>query len=94
MDTQYYQHVEGVNFGYIDTHKYTIIPQQKEMDFNDEYEKILGRYFKKSENKKVFVYVGDFDEYADEESVFENFIVPNIGAEGKFDKIMYYSPVQ
>ena len=27
MDTQYYSPIETVNFGYIDSEKYTIIPQ-------------------------------------------------------------------
>ena len=63
MDTKYYQEIEGVNFGYIDAQKYTILPKQKEIDFTD-YEKILGRYFKKSDKAKIFVYVGEYDEYA------------------------------
>ena len=63
MDTQFYSEVPGVNFGYIDAEKYTIIPKQQDRDYNDSVQ-ILGRKFSKSESpNKVFVYVGEYDEY-------------------------------
>jgi hypothetical protein len=43
---------------------------------------ILGRIFKKGTGKpRTLVYVGDYDEYSQdvESSVFEKYIVPNIG---------------
>ncbi len=88
--------MKGVNLGYIDTQKYTILLKQNERDFAD-YEKILGRYFKKSDKAKIFIYVGEYDEYAlddgQQQTVFEKYIVTNI-ADGTFSKIMYYSPEQ
>jgi diphthamide biosynthesis enzyme Dph1/Dph2-like protein len=55
---------------------------------------LLGRKFKKSNNKdKIFVYLGEFDEYAAPElQKFCQFIVPNLGSED-FSQVYYFSPM-
>ena len=72
-DTHYYlgvrESLKGseASLGVIQSHKYTIIPELEEESKDGEV--LLGRSFEKREGKqKMFVYVGDYDEYAHEDN--------------------------
>jgi len=53
-----------VNVGIINHDKYHVIPRN-EGDMAGDSQVLLGRKFKKSNNiDKIFVYLGEFDEYA------------------------------
>ena len=71
---------------------------QKQKESSKSHYKLLNRLFEnKTKNKKILIFIGDFDYNSylngEEEQKFTNYIVPNLSTQ-EFSQLFYISPLE